>query len=217
MKCTPCAISVAEHTGWASVICVAAPGGVPEVVTRRKVALIERGLPTQPYEHEATALREDEAQALIERVRRSIATCADDALRRLEADLTPTYALVTLAIRKPPFPRIPASVAAVLASHRLLCSADGMLYQLAICRAARRLGLDVQLCRRGEETARAAESLGATAGEIEEFVTRTGRPAGPPWTQEHRRAYAAGIAALAPHVRRRLTLAAATADRTAAL
>jgi hypothetical protein len=85
-----------------------------------------------------------------------------------------------------------------------------MLYQLAICHAARQLGLEVQLCRRGDETARAAQSLGVTPGEVEEFVTGSGRPAGPPWTQEHRRAYAAGIAALAPHARERLRLPATT-------
>jgi hypothetical protein len=81
-----------------------------------------------------------------------------------------------------------------------------MLYQLAICRAARQLKLDVHMCRRGQETARAAQRLGVTPAEIEEFVSRTGRPAGPPWTQEHRRAYAAGIAALAAHGRGRLRI-----------
>jgi hypothetical protein len=217
MRRTPCVISVADHTGWAYLICVAAQNGVPEVITRRKVALIEPGLPTQPYEHESTAMREDEAQALVERVRRSIAICTAGALQRLVTEFTSTHALVTLAIRKPPFPRIPTSVAAVAASHRLLYAADGMLYQQAICRAARQLGLDVQLCRRGEETARAAQILGATPGEIDDFIARTGRPAGPPWTQEHRRAYAAGIAALVPHVRERLRLPATTGRRTEAL
>jgi hypothetical protein len=77
-----------------------------------------------------------------------------------------------------------------------------MLYQLAICHAARQLGLDVHMCRRGEETSRAAEQLGVTPREVEEFVSRAGRPAGPPWTQEHRRAYAAGIAVLAAHAHR---------------
>ena len=56
----------------------------------------------------------------------------------------------------------------------------------------------------GEEVDLAASSLGVSPDEIEEFVTRAGRPAGPPWTEEHRRAYAAGIAALAPHARMRL-------------
>jgi hypothetical protein len=204
---------VAEHTGWAHLVCVAAGDGVPAVIERRRVALIERGLPTQPYEHESAALREDDAKALVERVRRSIAIHTAGALQRVVTELAPTHTVVALAIRKPPFSRLPGSVAAVRTSHRLLCCADGMLYQLAICRAARRLGLDVQLCRRGDETSRAAQVLGVAPGEIEEFVTRSGRPAGPPWTQEHRRAYAAGIAALAPHARKRLALPGTSGTR----
>ena len=73
--------------------------------------------------------------------------------------------------------------------------------------AARQLGLDVHMCRRGEETSLAAEQLGVTLREVEDFVSRSGRPAGPPWTQEHRRAYAAGIAVLAAHAHRRLEIA----------
>jgi len=80
------------------------------------------------------------------------------------------------------------------------------MYQQAICHAARQLGLDVQMCRLGQEVSRAADQLGVTPGEIEEFVSRTGRPAGPPWTEEHRRACAAGIAALAAYARGRLRI-----------
>jgi AcrR family transcriptional regulator len=105
-------------------------------------------------------------------------------LQRVVTELSPTYAAVALAIRKPPFPELPGTVPAVRQSYRLQCAADGMLYQLAICHAARQLGLEVQLCRRGDETARAAHSLSVTPGEVEEFVTGSGRPAGPPWTQE---------------------------------
>jgi hypothetical protein len=122
-------------------------------------------------------------------------------LQRLVNELSPTYAAVALAIRQPPFPQLPATVAAVRQSYRLQCAADGMLYQLAVCHAARQLALDVHLYLRGEETSLAAEQLGVTPREIEEFVGRAGRPAGPPWTQEHRLAYAAGIAVLAAHTR----------------
>jgi hypothetical protein len=128
------------------------------------------------------------------------------AVRRVVRDLAPAHTAVAVAIRNPPFDALPATVAAVRTSYRLLCAADGMLYQLAVCRAARQLELEVHLCRRGEEVARAAQQLGVTPAEIEEFVGRAGRPAGPPWTQEHRRAYAAGIAALAAHVRGRLRI-----------
>ncbi len=207
MKAAPCVVSVAEHTGWAHLVCVAAPGLVPAVIVRRRVTLIDPGLPTQPYEHDSTAMREDEADALIARVRQSIAGRTSDALTRVVTELAHSYAVVGLAIRKPPFADLPKTVAAVRQSYRLQCAADGMLYQLAICRAARQLGLDVHMCRRGEETSWAAERLGVTPPEVEEFVSRSGRPAGPPWTQEHRRAYAAGIAVLAAHTRRRLEIA----------
>src|SRR2546428_13731293 len=56
MRPAPCVVSVAEHTGWAHLVCVAAPGNVPAVIARRRVALIDQGLPTLPYEHETAAL-----------------------------------------------------------------------------------------------------------------------------------------------------------------
>ncbi len=208
MRPAPCVVSVAEHTGWAYLVCVAARGHVPAVIVRRRVALIDKGLPTLPYEHETAAMREDEANAVIAGVRQSIAARTSDALRRVVIELAPAHAAVALAIREPPFDDLPATVAAVRTSYRLLCAADGMLYQLAICHAARELNLDVHMCRRGHETARAAEQLRVTPGDIEEFVSRTGRPDGPPWTQEHRRAYAAGIAVLAAHARGRLRIPA---------
>src|SRR5437773_9588023 len=195
MRPAPCVVSVADHTGWAYLVCVAARGNVPAVIARRRVALIDQGLPTLPYEHETAVMTEDEAHAVIAAVRQSIAARTSDALRRVVIELAPAHTAVALAIRKPPFDTLPATIAAVRTSHRLLCAADGMLYELAICRAARQLELEVQMCRRGQETALVAQQLGATPGEMEEFVSRTGRPAGAPSTQEHCRAYAAGIAA----------------------
>jgi hypothetical protein len=100
-----------------------------------------------PYEHESVGMKEDEANALIARVRRSIAARTTLALQRVVTELSPTYAAVALAIRKPPFPELPGTVPAVWQSYRLQCAADGMLYQLAICRAARQLGLEVQARR----------------------------------------------------------------------
>ena len=197
MKHTPCVVSVADHAGWAHVVCVAARGDVPAVVERRRVTLIDAGLPTLPYHHESIGMREDAANALIARVRRSIAACTSRALRDVVTDLAPAYAVVALAIREPPFGELPETVATVRQSYRLQCAADGMMYQLALCRAASDLGLDVHRCRRGEETARAAARLEVDSDDMESFVGGTGRPPGPPWTHEHRCAYAAGIAALA--------------------
>lgn len=206
VRANPCVVSVAEHTGWAHLVCVAAPDGVPAVVERRRVTLIDAGLPTQPYEHDSLAMREDEADALIARIRRSIEGRSLVALQRLVAELAAEHTVVALVIREPPFPDLPKSVATVRQSHRLTCCADGMMYQLAMCRAARDLELGVELYRRGQEMLRAAQQLGVTPEDVEEFVSGTGRPAGPPWTSEHRRAFAAGIAVLAAHARTRLRI-----------
>src|SRR5215218_10275737 len=112
MKRAPCVVSVADHTGWAHLLCVsAAVGGVPSIVERRRVALIERGLPTQPYEHESSAMPDDEADALVQRVRGSIAAHTSAAFNRLVAELAGNCTVVAVAIRKPPFPGLPASVA----------------------------------------------------------------------------------------------------------
>ena len=206
MRAAPCVISVAEHAGWAHVVGVAAPASVPAVIGRWRVTLIEAGLPTLPYHHDTIGMREDEANALIARVQRSIKACTSRELGRVIADVAPAYAVVALAIREPPFAALPASVAAVWQSYRLQCAADGVMYHLAMCRAARDLGLDVHVCRRGQEAARAAERLGVTADVVESFVNSAGRPSGPPWTQEHRRAYAAGIATLAAHLGRHVRI-----------
>ena len=201
MNRTPSILAVSEHTGWAHVLCVSARDRRPFVITRRRIALIDSGLPTQPYEHETRALRPDEAEALVANVRKSVETTAGLALRRLIDELARVHPATALTIRKPPFEKLPASVAAVHTSYQLLCSADGVLYHLAIRKAAKRLGLEVQLCARGGEIGLAAAALGVSPDAMEEFVTGAGRPPGPPWTVEHRRAYAAAIAALAPRVR----------------
>jgi len=208
MRPAPCVLSVAEHTGWAHLVCVAARGQVPAVIARRRVALIDKGLPTMPYEHGTATMREEEANALIARVRRSIAARTSDALQRIVSELAPAHTAVAITIRQPPFEDLPATVGAVRTSYRLLCAADGMLYQLAICHAARQLELDIHMYRRGKEVAQAAQQLGETPAAIAEFVSRAGRPAGPPWTQEHRRAYTAGIAVLAAYARGRLRIQA---------
>jgi hypothetical protein len=197
MKPTQCVISVADHAGWAHIVGVAAPGGVPAVVERRRVPTIDGELPTMPYHHETLEMGEDEANALIARVRRSIARCTTRALREVVTDLAPAYSVVALAIREPPFPELPGTVAVVRQSYQLQCAADGMMYQLALCHAARDLGLDVDLCCRGEEFAQSAARLQIHPEDMASFVRGAGRPPGPPWTEEHRRAYAAGIAALA--------------------
>ena len=206
MTSTPCVISAADHAGWAHFVCVAAPQGVPAVIERRRVTTIDAALPTMPYHHESLEMPVAAANALITRVRRSVYERTLDALRDVVTDVSPIYQILALAIREPPFPDLPDTIVTVRQSYQLQCAADGMMYQLALCAAARDLGLEVHLCKRGEENQHAAARLDVNSNDVESFVSSRGRPSGPPWTEEHRRAYAAGIAVLASAARHRITL-----------
>lgn len=192
----PVVVGVADHNGWAMLVTVAAIGGHPTVIDRRRVELIEKGVPSQPYHHETTALGETEAEHLVRKVKRSVAACTALALDRLSADLSPRYRVSSVTIRQPPLDSLPATVAEAHRSYYVFCRADGMLYHSAIVSAARERGWDVLLHPRGEEFARAADALHVSVDDVERFINELRSTLGPPWSVEHRHAFAAAIAGL---------------------
>ena len=199
-------VGVAEHNGWAILVSAAAITGQPMVVDRRRVPLVENGVPSQPYHHETLAMSDAAAEQLLRKVERSIAGCVTLAFERLSSDLSPRYRISSIAIRHPPLSHLPATVAEVHGSYYTQCRADGMLYHVAICDAARRRRWKVHLHHRGEELAKAADALGVTADEVERFVNGLKHTLKAPWTAEYRHAFAAAIATLNTQSAGRLTL-----------
>lgn len=189
----PVVIGVAEHAGWAHLLSVAAADGLPAVVDRRRVKLIEAGVPTQPYHHETLALPDDESEQLLRLVKRSIAASTALAFERLAADLHPQYRVSAVALREPTLPHLPKSIAEAHGSYHVQCRADGMLYHSAVCAAARQRRWKVAFHRRGEETAAAAAALKTSVPAVEQFIAELKRTLGPPWTADHRCACAAAI------------------------
>src|SRR5215472_11938181 len=59
-------IGVSDHGGWAVLVTVASDG---TLLDRRRVELVEEGLPKIPHHSEGQGLPLDEAVALVERVR----------------------------------------------------------------------------------------------------------------------------------------------------
>jgi hypothetical protein len=200
----PVVVGVADHNGWAILVSAAAVNGAPTVIDRRRVELIERGVPSQPYHHETLALSNDEAEQLLRQVRRSIAACTTLAFDRLAADLSPQYRLSAITIRQPPLAHLPPTVAEVHASYHVMCRADGMLYHSAICADVRRRDWKLVLHRRGEETAQAAEALQVSTDEVERFLDDLRLTLRPPWTAEYRNAFAAAIGSLRKQSRSRI-------------
>src|SRR4030095_3437374 len=88
-KGRPVVIGVADHSGWAVLVSVAAVNGKPAVVDRPRGEMRERGVPSQPYHHETLSLSDTDAERMLRQVRRSIAACTTTAFDRLAADLSP--------------------------------------------------------------------------------------------------------------------------------
>lgn len=190
-------LAVADHNGWAVCVTVAADRGAPVVVDRRRLELVEPGVPSQPYHHEAVGMPLPEAENLVALVRESVMRTTLARVSELCDELQPSCTIVAMTLRNPPLPYVPVTVAEAHASYPVTCRADAMMYHAALCTAARRLDIAVELHDRGDEVVRAADRLGATPERLEDFIQAAGRMLGPPWRKEHRLAAAAAIAALA--------------------
>jgi hypothetical protein len=197
MALAPVVVGVADHNGWAALVCISVKNGSPEVIDRRRVELIEPGLPKQPYEHDTVGMNAAEAERLVQEVRDSAAHCAERALSRLRSGLGTKGEILSIALRTAPLPRLPGSVAEVHASWHVTVRADAMLYHHALCTSAASLGINVDTFVRGEERPRAAEATAATAERLDRFLSGLRASLGPPWQQDHQAAAARAIAALA--------------------
>ena len=190
-------LGVADHGGWAVCVTVAANRGVPAIVDRRRIDLLEPGVPSQPYHHDAVGMPRPQAEKLVARVRESVMRTTLESVKQVRDDLQPPYTIVAMTIRTPPLDYVPVTVAQAHASYSVMCRADGMMYHDALCQAATRLKIPVERHDRGAEVARAANRLDVSTEEVEQFLQRTGKALGSPWQKEHRLAAAAAIGVLA--------------------
>lgn len=172
---------ISDHAGWAVVVCVA--GG--EVIDRRRIELLEPGLPTMPFHHDAQGLPAAEAEALVARVRRSAVRCAESALAALPANVH------AIAIRKSP--PLPASVAERIADYWAQTRADGVMYRDLLAEAARARGWSVIEYETKTVLQQAAQAIGLD--DISPHFDDVGKTLGPPWQKDHRLAAAAAIVA----------------------
>lgn len=172
---------VSDHGGWAVVVCVADD----RVLDRRRIELIETGLPNHPHHHEGQTLPIGEAVALVERVRASAALCARSALDELPADVG------AIAIRKRP--TLPPTVAERITNYRAQNVADSVMYRDAIADAAKALGWSVREYDAKTVFAEAAEALGLE--DISVRFKEIGKEIGRPWQKDHKLATAAAIVA----------------------
>jgi hypothetical protein len=179
-------IGVADHCGWAVLVTVTADG---TLVDRRRVELVDAGLPKLPHHHECQSLPLPEAIALVERVRASALTFAAAALEAIAVSVPAT--IIGIALRK--YPPLPPTIAERIANYQAQCAADGVMYRDALAQAARDRGWLVQWYDPKRIMEQAAQALELTS--IDELLDKTGAVLGTPWQKDHRVAMASAIAA----------------------
>lgn len=179
------AVGVADHDGWAVLVTARADG---TFVDRRRIVLVDEGLPTMPHHHEGQKLPVREAVALVERVR---ASAERGAAARL-AELGEAFpGIRALALRE--CPELPPTVAERIASYRAMCVADWVMYRNELAKAARARGWSVHWYDAKRVFAEAARALKRES--VDELLDDVRARIGPPWQKDHKMAMAAAIAA----------------------
>ena len=192
-------VGVVEN-GSSAVLVTIAPGG--ELIDRRRIELIDHGMPTHPHHHEgswavgrylntpgARALSLADAVALVERVRASATSHARASLEALAAAVP--MPITSIAIRA--YPKLPPTTEERIADNRAQTFADSAMYREALATAAQARGWSVHWYDREGVFQDAAAALGHE--NVDAFLHAMGRSIGPPWQARHKLAAAAALAA----------------------
>jgi hypothetical protein len=156
---------------------------------RRRIELVEPGLPPMPHHHDAQSLPIADALALVERVRASADRHATQSLDTLAGAVPVPIRGVALRAC-PPLPSDPADR---IRNYRARNVADWVMYREALAAAAAARGWRVNWYT--AKTVLGSASAAMHVESLDPLFARVRRMAGPPWTADHRIAMAAAIAA----------------------
>lgn len=198
------ALGLRVHSGWAALIALSGPLATPAVLARRRIELVDRDSPggNQPF-HAARGLPLEAAQELVGRALDGATRMARGALAAAAGELRRQGAgRIACGILQSSARPLP-SLAAVLASHALVHTAEGELFRDALANAAAaegvgaRRALRVLRIKERELLDRCTARLGVPPGDLERHLAGLGRTLGPPWRQDEKLATLAAWLALA--------------------
>jgi hypothetical protein len=176
-------LGIADHLGWAVAVTASADH---EVVDRRRIELIEPGLPTAPIHHESHLIDVAATVALVAKVRASVVRAASAALDELATALPEP--IVSIALRAWPL-NFPEDIA-VQRRAPYESRADAIMYRQVLAELAHARGWDVHFYNAKNVEGQAVSKLGERADEMLQGPRAT---LGPPWAKDHRIALAATI------------------------
>jgi hypothetical protein len=177
-----CVLGFAPHSGWAAVVVIGGTPGKPLVLARERLELTEPSLPgaKQPY-HAIEGLPLARAAARLARFRASAATRATAGVHTLveiarAAGVEPIAAGILDSSGHDG-----GSLAAILASHALIHTADGNHFREALAAACAAERLPCTRIRQRDLAAEAARALKRTPESLTATVAALARDVGSPW------------------------------------
>jgi hypothetical protein len=196
------AVGFRAHSGWAAAVAVAGPVDAPAAIVRRRIEMVDRGVPgaAQPY-HAAAGLNPRDAERIVTNCAARAALLAQRALAAMVEELQDAGYAVTgcgllLASGRP----LPA-LESILASHPLIHTAEGELFREALRAASRECGLPMAEVKERELFERGTAELGIAAAAMQQRLSEMGRAMGAPWRQDEKYAAMVGWLALAGEIR----------------
>jgi hypothetical protein len=198
------AIGLRAHSGWAALVAVAGSLRSPAVVERRRIVLADASVAgsKQPY-HAAEKLPFDAAEQFVAQCRECSARLAGEAVGAALDDLAGRgYRVVSVGLLLAGGRPLPG-LAAVLASHALIHTAEGELFREVLALAGERRGLAVLKVKERELDGQCESALGVPAAELPGLLAAIGKTLGPPWRQDEKYAALAGWLALVSHREKR--------------
>ncbi len=195
---TQAALGFRAHSGWAALVVVAGPPHVPAVIDRRRIEIADPEIPgsKQPF-HAAEGWPLTKAEEYLRQCILKSKLLARRAVSAVVAGLREQGHDVVgcgiLAASGRPL----TTLAATLASHALIHTAEGELFRNALIEAGEHCALAVTKVSERELYARGVADLGLPVQELRSRITDLGRPLGPPWSQDEKHAALIGWMVLA--------------------
>ena len=178
-------IGVSDHGGWAVLVTVGRDG---TLLDRRRVELVDEGLPKIPHHSECQRLPLGEAVELVERVR---ASAEKHAVLALDTVAMAVPHILGVALRQ--CPELPPTIAERIQDYWAQNNADWVMYRKALAAAAEARGWPVHWYDAKKVLAVASQAL--QVENLDAHFLQVRKAGGPPWNNDHKLAMAAGIAA----------------------
>jgi hypothetical protein len=160
------------------------------LLDRRRVDLVDEGLPKIPHHSEGQRLPIDEAVELVERVQASAERHSKLVLDAVGTALSGRVA--GIALRQ--CPALPPTIAERITYYRASNVTDWVMYRQALAAAAEARGWFVYWYDSRKVFGIASQALGVE--NLDDRFAGIRRAIGPPWSQDHRMAMAAAVAAI---------------------